>query len=114
MTEAELLHQILLAIGGRPDCRVWRVNTGVARDPVSGRCVRFGQPGGADVQGLVAPHGRFLALEVKSKSGQVSHLGKSASGEKKALPMPRPQQSGFLSLRELPFQQSVIPADCPT
>lgn len=72
MTEAELLHQILLAIGGRPDCRVWRVNTGVARDPVSGRCVRFGQPGGADVQGLVAPHGRFLALEVKSKSGQVS------------------------------------------
>jgi hypothetical protein len=71
-SEATILREILLAIGARPDCRVWRVNTGVARDPVTGRVVRFGTPGGSDIQGIVAPSGRFIGLEVKSKSGQVS------------------------------------------
>jgi hypothetical protein len=40
-------------------------------------------------------------------------MGKPASGDEKALPMPSLQQSGLLSLREIPFQQNVTAGNWP-
>jgi len=71
-TEAEIQHGILLALGARPNLRVWRANTGVAKDPLSGRLVRFGTPGQADVLGVLAPGGRLLAIECKSTTGRLT------------------------------------------
>jgi hypothetical protein len=72
MRESEIQKQIMLALGCRPDLRLWRRNVGTARDPVTGRVVRFGVPGEADLQGILAPSGRFFGIEVKSKAGQLS------------------------------------------
>ena len=62
MTEQGLTAAILAALGSRPDCRVWRQNTGVAA--YGHRAVRFGVPGQADISGILAG-GRRLELEVK-------------------------------------------------
>ncbi|MFN7130779.1 MAG: hypothetical protein ACK4N5_01775, partial [Myxococcales bacterium] len=69
LTEAEIQQQILLALGSRPDCTVWRNNVGAART-YSGQVVRFGTKGAADIIGIVcmpAPSGgclgRFIAIE---------------------------------------------------
>lgn len=46
----------------------WRQNTGVARHQNkdgSQRFVRFSENGAADIQGVLRPSGRFVALEVK-------------------------------------------------
>lgn len=67
--EAQILQEVLLAIGSRPDCRVWRSNTGAARGR-GGRLIRFGIRGQADILGLTAT-GRFLAIEVKSATGRL-------------------------------------------
>ena len=69
LTEAELLRQILLAIGSRPDVRLWRKNVGAAMS--GGRFIRFGTPGAADLLGLLQG-GRFLAIEVKSATGRLT------------------------------------------
>ncbi len=63
--EQNLSNAIALAVGGLPDVRLWRNNTGTIRDsrniPVS-----FGLAvGSADRVGIVLPHGRFLSIEVK-------------------------------------------------
>jgi hypothetical protein len=41
-------------------------------------------------------------------------MGKPASGDDKALPMPSLQQSGLLSLRKISLQQNVTAGDWPT
>ena len=70
------MHAILGAIGSRPGIRLMRQNVGVAV-PLSQACrdcktraIRFGVVGQADLMGLIAPHGRALAIEVKSASGR--------------------------------------------
>lgn len=81
--ETSLQNEILIALSAA-GCTVWRVETsGVwmgkvinktgrqvtltnARMMTSGLCV-----GGSDIIGI-APDGRFLAVEVKTKKGQVS------------------------------------------
>lgn len=67
--ESQILAEVLLAIGSRPDCRVWRANCGAARAR-DGRLVRFGVPGQADILGLTGT-GRFLAIEVKTATGKL-------------------------------------------
>lgn len=67
--ESQVLIEVLLAIGSRPDCRVWRANTGAARTR-DGRLVRFGLKGQADILGLTTT-GRFLAIECKSATGRL-------------------------------------------
>ena len=62
MTEQGLTAAILVALGSRTDCRVWRQNTGVAA--YGHRAVRFGVPGQADISGIFAD-GRRIELEVK-------------------------------------------------
>lgn len=74
-SEAEILARIQLALGGRPDVRVFRMNVGLARDPRTGQTIRFGVPGMADLLCLVRlPDplpSAFLWLEVKSVVGRL-------------------------------------------
>lgn len=72
MTEAEILRAVRLAVGGLPDVCLWRNSVGVAthRD---GRTVPYGIcRGAADLLGVLAPSGRFVALEVKSARGRLT------------------------------------------
>ncbi len=50
-------------------CHFWRHNVGAARD-MSGRMIRFGSAGQADLLGLV--RGRFVAIETKAADGRVT------------------------------------------
>lgn len=68
MTESSLLYAVLSAWGAHPRLRLWRQNTGAAT--LNGRLVRFGTPGAADIQGIIRPTGRFLAIECKSAAGK--------------------------------------------
>ena len=69
MTEKQIQNAILREFGTRPDLRIWRANVGAAR--IGRRVVRFGIPGQADLTGI-APDGRRLEIEVKSKDGRLS------------------------------------------
>lgn len=71
MREHEIQQRILLAIGNRPGLRVWRNQTGALKND-RGQLIRFGCPGSADILGIMAPDGRFLAIEVKTDSGRQS------------------------------------------
>jgi len=69
--EAVLQNQIRLALGREPDLALWRNETGVAVH--NGRRVRYGLcVGSADLIGILAPAGRFFALEIKTATGRVS------------------------------------------
>lgn len=77
--ETIIQNEILRAIGSRADLYIARRNVGLARDPNTGRVVRFGVPGEADLQGVLtvacrcgALHGVALALEVKTPTGRQS------------------------------------------
>jgi hypothetical protein len=66
--EAQLVHDVKLHWGAHPRLRFWRQNVGSAI--IKGRYVDFGPPKGcADFVGLIAPQGRFLAIECKSATG---------------------------------------------
>lgn len=67
--EADIQAEIMLAIGARPDCRVWRNNSGLYFTPQGNR-VRASVKGAADILGILRG-GRFLAIEVKSAAGQL-------------------------------------------
>lgn len=71
--EQAIQQQILARLGAVPGLLLWRNNTGAMRDH-RGQLVRYGQPGSADVLGLAAPSGRFVALEVKAPGGKQSEL----------------------------------------
>lgn len=59
----KLLNEILLAIGTRADCRVWRNETGLAyRDNAA---IRYGKKGSSDILGLTSD-GKMLCIEVKT------------------------------------------------
>jgi hypothetical protein len=75
--ESVVMAEVMLAIGGREDVRLFRNNRGIARrrrrDGGLGRSVEFGlTAGAADLIGFVAPTGRFLAIEAKSPTGRQS------------------------------------------
>lgn len=78
MTEAQILRAIHARLGARPDLRLWRVNVGVAV-PIGQACprcrdkaIRFGLPGMADLQGIIAPTGQLLSIECKSDTGRMT------------------------------------------
>jgi hypothetical protein len=63
--EIVLVKELLLTFGNEPDLRLFRNNSGVLTD-VTGRPVKFGlATGSADIVGILAPHGLFIAWEVK-------------------------------------------------
>lgn len=68
MTETDLVNDILLEFGARPDLRIWRQNTGAARTS-RGALVRFGIPGQADISGILS-NGRRIEIECKSPHGR--------------------------------------------
>lgn len=69
MSEAEIQAAIRVALGQTPDVLLWRNHVGRVQDE-RGRWHPFGlAPGSADLVGLLAPSGRWLALEVKSDRG---------------------------------------------
>ena len=71
MSESELQRDIRLALGRYPGLVLWRNNTGVSRSET--RTIRYGLcVGSADLIGVLAPSGRFVALEVKTATGRVS------------------------------------------
>ena len=69
-----LLNAILVALGARPDCRVWRQEVGLWLRPNSLTPVRPLPNGEPDIKGLLAPSGRTLAIEVKTGSGVPSDV----------------------------------------
>jgi hypothetical protein len=69
-SEHRIQHDILVALGRRPELRLWRQNTGAVK--VEDRFIRFGVKGCADILGLIAPTGRLLAIEVKGPHGKLS------------------------------------------
>lgn len=87
--ELVIQQRLLLRFGARPDLRIWRQNTGQAWQPNTPqaraalkrlvdsmpgqfRPVQYGTPGAADVQGVLAPAGRFVAIEVKAERGRLA------------------------------------------
>jgi hypothetical protein len=70
MSETDITQAILLALGARPDMRVWRCNTGRLLNPRTGRWVSFGLKGCADILGIMRG-GRFLAIETKTPEGRL-------------------------------------------
>lgn len=63
--EREILADIRAVFARIPWVTLWRNNTGALKD-VTGRTVQFGLcEGSADLVGIVAPHGRWIAIEVK-------------------------------------------------
>lgn len=69
MSEAHLVQSILATFGARPDLRIWRANVLVARDQ-SGRIVRAGVKGQADISGILSPSGRRVEIECKAATGR--------------------------------------------
>lgn len=68
MSETVILKDILVAL---PRDGLWyRRNTGAARDARTGRLVRFGLPGMADIGGIY--RGRAVEIEVKTEKGKQS------------------------------------------
>lgn len=64
----KLVDDILFAFGSRPDVRVWIRPVGFD----SHRKIRYGVPGETDVDGIVAPWGRRLAIEIKTGEADLS------------------------------------------
>jgi hypothetical protein len=77
VNEGAFMRRVMLALGRRPDMRIWRQNVGSIpiRDD-DGRVVRVfraGAPNGAaDITGYVRPEGWRLEVEVKGPGGVLS------------------------------------------
>jgi len=76
MSESALVASIRLALGKDARVVLWRNNTGSAlQDFGAGgmRPLKYGLcVGSSDLIGIVAPHGRLIALEVKTSTGRVT------------------------------------------
>lgn len=72
MTEADIQALILIYLTSLPDTYAQRQNTGAAHD--GKRMVRYGVPGQADI--LCCMKGRFIEVEVKTKTGRQSEAQK--------------------------------------
>ena len=72
MTESDIQALILIYLTSLPDTYAQRQNTGAAHD--GKRMVRYGVPGQADI--LCCMKGRFIEVEVKTKTGRQSEAQK--------------------------------------
>lgn len=70
MRESLILEKVMQYLERRGDCLAWRNNTGAIK--VGDRFLKFGSKGSADVLGVWAPAGRFIAVETKSTKGAQS------------------------------------------
>lgn len=69
--ESRLLADIRIALGREPDLVLWRIQPGGLAD-ATGRPIRTAPIGIADLCGILAPSGRWIALEVKTATGRVT------------------------------------------
>lgn len=67
--ERDIQAEILVAVTSLPGAFFVRQNTGAAKS-AKGKLIRFGRPGQPDIVGCY--HGRYVAIEVKTKSGRQS------------------------------------------
>jgi hypothetical protein len=74
--EAVVVAQILEHHGARPEFHIRRSNSGALFDS-HGRLVRFGLPGSGDLEGFLAPRGRFFSAECKTSIGKQRDLQKN-------------------------------------
>ena len=58
----KLVDDLLFAFGSQPDVRCWKRVVGF--DPL--RKIHYGIEGETDIQGIVSPKGRMLAIEAKT------------------------------------------------
>lgn len=73
--EAALMDAIRLALGQREDIVLWRNNVGLTEywDGKSVSVVKYGLANGsADFVGVLLPGGRFVAFEVKTRTGRAT------------------------------------------
>lgn len=71
--EVTLMKRIRRALASEPGVLIWRNEVAKAQRLSDGCIMPFGLGrGSADLVGLVAPFGRFLAVEVKRKTGRLS------------------------------------------
>ncbi len=64
-----LVRDIRLALGDEPDLVLWPMQPGGVSDS-TGRPIRTGPTGMADLCGVLAPQGRWFCLEVKTGAAQ--------------------------------------------
>lgn len=71
MREKSIMDQIRLALGREPDLTLWRIAPSApAAD--GARVVRTAPTGIPDLCGILAPTGRWFALEIKTSTGRTS------------------------------------------
>lgn len=68
----ELQGKIMLAVGSLSYIRVWERRVGLATPIGTDRKVYYGVKGEADIQGIIYPGGRALAIEVKTGNAVLS------------------------------------------
>ncbi len=64
----QLLDDILLAVGSLPNVRVWP--RGVGFDSL--KKIKYGIKGESDIDGIIAPTGKRLHIEIKTGKGKLS------------------------------------------
>ena len=69
MRESEILQSIRLALGQESDLVLWRISPSAPSE--GARVIRTAPPGIPDLCGILAPHGRWIALEVKTSHGRL-------------------------------------------
>ena len=79
LREGSVQAAVLAYLGQRGDCFFWRQNTGGAQ--LGGQFVRFGVKGASDVFAILAPSGRFVAIECKRPKGGVESPDQKRFGE---------------------------------
>ena len=70
-THTALVNAIRLELGCEPDLTMWAMQPGGVAD-ATGRPMRCGPNGMADICGILAPSGRWFCLEIKTGRGALS------------------------------------------
>lgn len=68
--ETRLRNEIALALGQEADLTLWRIAPSAPPD-ASGRVVQTAPTGIPDLCGILAPSGRWFALEIKTSTGRM-------------------------------------------
>jgi hypothetical protein len=109
VTEQQIQQAILLELGSRADVRVWRQNSGMAvpLSDKSGRPVRYGVNGCADISGMVTIDGLGVRLEVEVKSA----TGRQSPDQKRFEAMIRSRGGVYILARSVDEAVAMLEAE---
>lgn len=79
-----LKNEILLALGCSSKILIWNNPTGVFRGLHDNTVTRVGMPGQPDIIAIAAPSGRFIGIEVKTGTGNLSEVQKNWKAQAEA------------------------------